>query len=177
VRGFWWIFAWCLSGACCFAQQDEKKLLERVLAKPDMSQINPMNAKKFDSGGFLGKKAAAGSSSFLYAQKASPGKYENVRSFLGIKNPWIGRKVYESGKASVWSKTLIQNKDTAYPVASVKAGKFHEAERRASRREQPFRTSSYLAQGSAQGRLDQLSEQIDKNMTIEQVREILNKNR
>jgi hypothetical protein len=177
VRGFRWILAWCLSGACCLAQQDEKKLLERVLAKPDMSQINPMNAKKFDSGGFLAKKAAAGSSSFLYKQKTSPGKYENVRSFLGIKNPWIGKKLYESSTASVWSKTLIQNKDSAYPVESIDAGKFHQAERSASRREQPFRTSSYLAQGSAQGRLDQLSEQIDKNMTIEQVREILNKNR
>ncbi len=177
MRGFRWILAWCLSGACCFAQQDEKKLLERVLAKPDMSQINPMNEKKFESGGFLAKKAAPGSSSFLYQQKASPGKFENVRSFLGIKNPWIGRKVYDPGQENVWSKTLIQNKETAYPVESIKAGKFHEAERRASRREQPFRTSPYLAQGSAQGRLDQLSEQIDKNMTIEQVREILNKNR
>jgi hypothetical protein len=177
VRTLGWILAWCLCGACCFAQQDEKKLLERVLAKPDMSQINPMNGKKFDSGGFLVKKAPAGSSSFLYRQKASTEKYENVRSFLGIKNPWIGRKVYEAGQASTWSKTLIRNKDASYPVESVSAGKFHEAERQASRREQPFRTSPYLAQGSAQGRLDQLSEQIDKNMTIEQVREILNKNR
>jgi hypothetical protein len=177
VRAFGWILAWCLTGICCFAQQDEKKLLERVLAKPDMSQINPMNGKKFDSGGFLMKKPAAGSSSFLYTQKASTEKYQNVRSFLGIKNPWIGRKVYESSQASVWSKTLIPNKETAYPVKSVSGGKFHEAERRASRREQPFKTSPYLAQGSAQGRLDQLSEQIDKNMTIEQVREILNKNR
>jgi hypothetical protein len=177
VRAFGWIFACCLGGACCFAQQDEKKLLERILAKPDMSQINPMNAKKFDSAGFLMKKAPAESSSFLYRQKASTGKYENVRSFLGIKNPWIGKKVYEPNQASVWSKTLIRNKDTAYPVESAKVGKFHEADRSASRREQPFRTSPYLAQGSAQGRLDQLSEQIDKNMTIEQVREILNKNR
>jgi hypothetical protein len=177
VRAFGWVLAWCLSGACCLAQQDEKKLLERVLAKPDMSQINPMNGKKFDSGGFLMKKAAAGSSSYSYTQKASAEKYQNVRSFLGIKNPWIGRKVYEPSQASTWSKTLIRNKDTAYPVESVSAGKFHEAERKASRREQPFRTSTHLAQGSAQGRLDQLSEQIDKNMTIEQVREILNKNR
>jgi hypothetical protein len=177
VRAFRWILAWCLSGACCFAQQDEKKLLERVLAKPDMSQINPMNGKKFDSGGFLVKKAASGSSSFLHTQKASTEKYANVRSFLGIKNPWIGRKVYESNRASVWSKSSIRNKDTGYPVESASAGKFHEGERSASRPEQPFRASPYLAQGSAQGRLDQLSEQIDKNMTIEQVREILNKNR
>ena len=177
MRAFGWILAWCLSGACCFAQHDEKKLLERLLAKPDMSQINPMNGKKFDSGGFLMKKPATKSSSFSYMQKASTEKYTDVRSFLGIKNPWIGRKVYEPSQASVWSKTLIQNKDTTYPIKSASAGKFPGAERKASRPEQPVRTSPYLAQGSAQGRLDQLSEQIDKNMTIEQVREILNKNR
>ncbi len=85
MRAFGWILLWFFTGACCFAQQDEKKLLERVLAKPDMSQINPMNAKKFDSGGFAVKKAAAGSSSFLYSQKASTeGTGTSARS-LGSK--------------------------------------------------------------------------------------------
>ncbi len=177
MRAFGVILLWFFAGACCFAQRDEKKLLERVLAEPDMSEINPMNAKKFDSGGFVVKKAASGSSPFLYNQKVSTEGYGNVRSFLGLKNPWIGRKVYEPSQASVWSKSLIVNKDTQFPVESAKPGKFHEAERRASRQEEPFKTSPYLAQGSAQGKLDQLSEKIDKKMTIEQVREILNKNR
>jgi hypothetical protein len=176
VRPVGLILLW-FSAACCFGQSDEKKLLERVLAKPDMSQLNPMNGKKFDSGGFLMKKTGSASSKFLYEQKTSTEKYQNVRSFLGVKNPWIGRKVYESDQASVWSKTLVPNQETKFPVKSGATGKFHAAERRASRREDPFNTSRYLGQGSSQGRLDQLSEQIDKNMTIEQVREILNKNR
>jgi hypothetical protein len=167
-----WFFA-----ACCFGQSDEKKLLERVLAKPDMSQINPMNGKKFDSGGFLLKKTGSASSKFSYEQKTSAEKYRNVRSFLGLKNPWIGKKVYESNQASIWSKTAISNQAAKFSVKSAASGKFYEAERRASRREDPFRTSRYEAQGSSQGRLDQVSEKIDKNMTIEQVRELLNKNR
>jgi hypothetical protein len=177
VRPFGFILLW-FSAACCFGQSDEKKLLERVLAKPDMSQINPMNGKKFDGGGFFMKKTPSASSQFLFEQKTSTEKYRNVRSFLGVKNPWIGKKVYESNQASVWSKTLVANQDTKkFAVKSAATGKFHEAERRAARREDPFKTSRYLAQGSSQGRLDEISEKIDKNMTIEEVREILNKNR
>ena len=168
---------WLLAGACCFAQQqDEKKLIERILAKPDMSQINPMNGKKFDGGGFFLKKPAASSSAFAYEQKASTEKYRNVRSFLGLKNPWIGKRVYDANTTTVWSKTLVANANTAYPVETAKTQKFYQADRKAARREDPVRTSPYLGKGSSQGRLDQISDKIDKNMTIEQVREILNKN-
>lgn len=176
MRAVRFIVLWLFVCACCFAQQDNKKLLERVLAKPDMSLINPMNEKKFDGGGFLLKKAPK-ASPFLYDQKASTQKYRNVRSFLGFKNPWFGKRVYESNQASVWSKTLIVNADTQFPVESARTSKFYQADKKASRREDPVKTSTYLGRGSAQGRLDQISEKIDKNMTIEQVREILNKNR
>lgn len=168
---------WLLASACCFAQQqDEKKLIERILAKPDMSQINPMNGKKFDGGGFFLKKPAASSSDFAYEQKAPTEKYRNVRSFLGLKNPWIGKRVYDASTTTVWSKTLAANANTAYPVETAKTQKFYQADRKAARREDPVRTSPYLGKGSSQGRLDQISDKIDKNMTIEQVREILNKN-
>jgi hypothetical protein len=167
---------WLLASACGFAQQDEKKLLERILAKPDMSQINPMNGKKFDGGGFFLKKPAANSSAFGYDQKISTEKYGNVRSFLGLKNPWIGKRIYDANTATVWSKTLIANGNTAFPVETAKTQKFYQADRKAARREDPVRTSPYLGKGSSQGRLDQISDKIDKNMTIEQVREILNKN-
>ena len=92
---------WLLASACCFAQQqDEKKLIERILAKPDMSQINPMNGKKFDGGGFFLKKPAANSSAFAYDQKASTEKYRDVRALLGLKNPWIGKRVYDAYTAT-----------------------------------------------------------------------------
>jgi hypothetical protein len=177
MRGVRLIALWLLAGGCCFAQADEKKLLERVLAKPDMSQINPMNGKKFDGGGFLLKKAAVGTSSFAYEKNVRTEKYSNLRSFLGLKNPWFGKRIYESNQATVWSKTLIPNAGTEFPVEAAKTEKFYQADKKASRREEPVKTSPFLGRGSSQGRLDQISDKIDKNMTIEQVREILNKNR
>jgi hypothetical protein len=166
-----------LASACCFAQQADKKLLDRVTAKPDMSLINPMNGKKFDGGGFALDKKATGSSKFLYQQKFSAEKYRNVRSFLGLKNPWFGKMVYDSSQASLWSKTLVANAGKKVPVESAQTQEFYQADKKAVRREEAVKTSSYLGRGNAQGSLDQISDKINKNMTIEQVRELLNKNR
>ena len=166
-----------LAGACCFAQQADKKLLDRVTAKPDMSLINPMNGKKFDGGGFSFDKKEAGSSKFLYDQKFSAGKYRNVRSFLGLKNPWFGKMVYDSSQASLWSKTLVVDAGKKFPVESAHTQKFYQDDKKAARREEAVKTSAHLGRGSVQGSLDQISDKIDKNMTIEQVRELLNKNR
>jgi hypothetical protein len=166
-----------LAGACCLAQQDDKKLLDRATGKPDMSLINPMNDKRFQGEGFsLGKKAAD-PSKFLYYQKLSAQKYHSVRSFLGVKNPWFGRVVYDSRQASLWSKSIVVNADKKVPVESAKTQKFYQADKQAARREEPVKAPAYLGRGSAQGSLDQISDKIDKNMTIEQVREILNKDR
>jgi hypothetical protein len=177
MRACPFLLFWLLAGACCFAQQADKKLLDRVTAKPDMSLINPMNDKKFDGGGYsLGKKAT-GSSKFLYQQKFSAEKYRNVRSFLGLKNPWFGKMIYGSSQASLWSKTLGVNAGKKVPVESAQTQRLYEADKKAARREEPVKTSAYLGRGGAQGSLDQISDKIDKNMTIEQVRELLNKNR
>ncbi len=110
-------------------------------------------------------------------KKSRPKSTRNVRSFLGLKNPWFGKKIYESNQATVWSKTLITNADAEFPVKATKTEKFYQADKKVSRREEPVKTSAYLGRGSSQGRLDEISEKIDKNMTVEQVREILNKNR
>ena len=52
-----------------------------------------------------------------------------------------------------------------------------KAGRGCGKREEPMKTSTYPARGKAQGSVNQFSDKIDKNMTIEQVREILNKSR
>ncbi len=171
------LIAWFLTIVCCLAQQNERKLLDRVTAKPDMSLINPMNDKKFSTGGFSSGKRATGPSTFLYDQKLSTERYGGIRSFLGIKNPWVGKVVYDSNQASVWSKTLIPNANKKIRTESAATRKSYLAERKAARREDPVKTSAYLGRGSAQGSFDLISEQVGKNLTIEQVREILNKDR
>ena len=176
MRAGCFLFFFLLAGACCLAQQD-KKLLERVTGKPDMSLVNPMNGKKFQGEEFSPGKKAVGPSKFLYDQKLSARKYHSVRSFLGVRNPWFGKLIHDSSQASLWSKTLGVNAGKKVPVESSQTQKLYQADKKAARREEPVKTSAYLGRGSAQGSLDQISDKIDKNMTIEQVRELLNKDR
>ena len=173
------LLIWFLTAVCCFAQQADKKLLDRVTAKPDMSLLNAMNGKKFEGGGgfLLDKKPASSSRKFVYEPKVTVEGYRNVRSFLGVKNPWLGKLVYDSGKASVWSKSLVANAGTKIPVEPAPTQGFFQGGKKAAKREEPMKTSTYPARGKAQGSVNQFSDKIDKNMTIEQVREILNKNR
>jgi hypothetical protein len=177
MRACPFLFFWLLVGPCCLAQQADKKLLDRVTAKPDMSLVNPMNNKKFGGGGFFPGKKVAGSSEFLYKQRFSAEKYRNVRSFLGLRNPWFGKMIYDPRQASLWSKTLAVNEGKKVPVESAQTQKFYQADKKVAKREGPVKTSAYLGRGSAQGSLDQISDKIGKNMTIEQIREILNKDR
>ena len=85
--------------------------------------------------------------------------------------------VHDSSQASLWSRTLVVNAGKKVPVESAQTQKFYQADKIAARREEPVKHRPILAKGSAQGSLDQISDKIDKNMTIEQVRELLNKDR
>ena len=77
-----------------------------------------------------------------------------MRSFLGVKNPWLGKLVHDSGKASVWSKTLVGNAGTKIPVEPAPTQGFFQGGKKAARREEPMKTSAYLGRGSAQGSVE-----------------------
>ena len=110
-------------------------------------------------------------------RNSQPKNIEAFALFLGLKNPWLGKTVYDSSQASLWSRTLVVNAGKKVPVESAQTQKFYQADKRVGRREEPVKTSAYLGRGSVQGSLNQISDKIDKNMTIEQVRELLNKDR
>ena len=138
-----------VSVTCCFAQQTEKKLLDRVTAKRDMSLLNPMNGKKFETGGAsLGKRDAGRQSS---TTRNFPPKRSDRSLFLGLKNPWAGKMVDDSRQVSLWPKTLVANEGKKFPVESAEAAKFHQADRKAARREEPVKTSAYLAGAACRG--------------------------
>ncbi len=87
MRACPFLLFWLLAGACCFAQQDEKKLLDRVMAKPDMSLINPMNDKKFDGGGFLSARRQPARPSSSTSRNSQPKNIGTFALFWGSRIP------------------------------------------------------------------------------------------
>lgn len=146
--------------------------------KADPSLVSSMNGKAFQGmrGGSFNR--TTGGSDFRYEQKASPGNYKMTRTFFGIKNPWIGARTYESQKANLNEKGLITNVDRKFTDKNAQTKEFYQAEKKAAKQEDLSIKSdtSFIAKGKTQGSVDKVNERIGKEMTIEQVRDLLNKN-
>lgn len=140
--------------------------------KSDPSLQNSFQGKTFEGGGGSFGKKLSGQEAFRYEEKVTTGKY-GTRSLFGLKNPWFGKKVVETEKASLWSKSAVANADKKYPLDAVEMREFYGADKKASERLEAIPTRSTTVEPKSQGFMNSISEQ--KNLTVEQVRELLNK--
>jgi len=156
------------------AQQQERKLLDRI-QRPNMELTNPMQAKSFEGGGGMEMKSASiGKTPYDAGKTANLKEFSGARSFLGIKNPWFGNRVFET-KAAPLSGTA--NLNSSFPVRDAASAEFSASDKKARVASSDLNLRPFLISGkSAQG-LEQISDQISKEMTIDDIREILNKPR
>ncbi len=141
--------------------------------KHDASLKTEFSDKTFSSAGGEFGKSLSGQKEFALNDKVSPDSFA-TRTFFGIKNPWFGRKTVETDKAILWSKTNIANADRKFAVDGADVREFYQADKKTGERLEALPTRSTTVDGKAQGMMDNISSQ--KNLTVEQVRELLNKN-
>lgn len=142
--------------------------------KSDPSLRTDFADKTFTGGGGNFDKKLGGNQSFRIDKDVSPGGFA-TRSFLGIKNPWFGNKVAKTGAASLWSKTDVANANKKFAVDSADTREFYQADKKAAERTDPVVTRSTKVEPKYQGFIDKTMSQ--KNLTVEEVRELLNKSR
>jgi hypothetical protein len=145
---------------------------KRKKKKPDPLLQNSFQSKTFGGGGGTFSKKLSGQKEFLFDQKVSTSNF-STRSLFGLKNPWFGKKVVETGKASLWSKTEVANADKKFPLESADTREFYQADKKAGERMEAVPIRSIKMEGKSQGLMTSIAEQ--KNLTVEQVRELLNK--
>ena len=151
------------------AQDQERKLIDRLL-KPDMSLQNTEQKKKFIADKTLVDKPAHVSA--FYLQKKS-----NAKDFRSLRDFSAGRFADQSSNAAQAKNANISSRtappDARYTIPSPKQlGEVHDASKR--RQTNNFSGNRpFLDQGKSQKSLSR------KNppLTIEQVRELLNKNK
>lgn len=163
-----------LFSALADAQQQEQKLLDRI-NRPNMELSNPMQGKAFSGGGGVQmREASVGRTVFDASKSAYSKEFSGARSFFGVKNPWFGNRVFET-KTSTLSRSA--NLDSAYPVREAVTGGFTGSGKRANADSSSVEARPFLVQGGAQGGLEQISDRISEKMTIDDIRELLNKPR
>ena len=154
------------------AQEQERKLLDRVL-KPDMSLQNSLQEKQFTGGGTVTMKQAR-TKSFLFFKKRVPEKEFATSDFRA--KAFSGTRVsrYQNSEAKVSTTRRIPKADVPYSTAAFSAVRAApEARRAVAVSEFAGSDRPFLVRGKRQKALDQQN----RAMTIDQVRELLNKNK
>jgi hypothetical protein len=172
VRTSFAVWTLLIATSCCVhAQDQEKKLVDRLL-KPDMALQNDAQNKKFigDGSASINKRANVGS--FFIHRKPRSKEFAGTRDFSTTQ---FYSQTYRGGRTAheVSSQQTVANTKAAYANQTArgvrdapKSGK--KVASRAYAGNRPF-----LDQGTNQKALNRKNEPL----TIEQVRELLNKNK
>ena len=161
-----------LSVSASFGQNQEQKLIDRLL-RPNMTMKNPAQDKKFSEGTVASFNKPARTQSFYAPDKKIPKAYPEERVFTPRQ---FAARHFRGGDsaANVAARTQLTKTDTmiaAAPAAGVKVAP-EIAQTTAATRE--FSGSRpFLVQGKSQKALHSQ----DRPLTIEQVRELLNKSK
>jgi hypothetical protein len=156
---------------CARAQDQEKKLLDRLL-KPDMALQNDAQNKKFVGDGSVSINKRASVGAFYVHQKTRSKGYSGTRDFSTTQ---FYSQTYRGGRTAheVSSQQTLANSKAIYANQTARgvrdasqSGK--KVDSRAYTGNRPF-----LDQGTNQKSLNRQNEPL----TIEQVRELLNKNK
>lgn len=154
------------------AQQQEQRMMDRLL-NPKTDQANPMGVKSFSAAPYAAKKFEGGGE--YRGVKPARTKEYNTRKFLGIRNPWFGKKVYETEAARELTRYVLSDKEFASRTVEAKAAP--EEGRAATRVDGEIDTRQFLGRGKSQGSLDNRYSQGGAPLSLDEVRELLNRNR
>jgi len=177
MRGLLTITFSILAMVVCHGQQQEQSINQRLKLQMDdyrNGKESPMNSKAFAGNSTLNIKGSQTekASAYLGAKKFGGSDSFTTRDFFGLKNPWFGKKVYNSDAASLWSKSLVANADKKFAVSATSEKAYKDATKQAQKSTPVVEQKPFIPRGAAQGALDKAN----KDLSIDDVRSILNKN-
>ncbi len=165
------------AAASAHAQKQEEGLLERIeSARPDSKQVNPMQNKSFEASSFASKSFE--SSSFGGLKGASIKTYE-TRSFLGVKNPWFGKKIFDTYSSRAIGRSAAeadrQFQSEAFAVREYDKDHKKDLADASTLLPSEAQPRPYLVRPKAEGGVSRFTENLHKDLTIDDVRDLLNK--
>jgi hypothetical protein len=172
VRTSFAVWTLLTAALCCvYAQDQEKKLVDRLL-KPDMTLQNDAQNKKFGGDGSASINKRANVGTFYVHQKPRSKNFSGTRDFSTTQ---FYSQTYRGGRTAyeVSSQQTLANSKATYANQTARGvrGAPQSGKKVASRAYAGNRP--FLNEGTNQKSLNRQNEPL----TIEQVRELLNKNK
>ena len=163
-----------LTAALCRvnAQDQEKKLVDRLL-KPDMALQNDAQNKKFSGDGSASINKHANLGTFFVHQKPSSKNYSGARDFSTTQ---FYSQTYRGGRSTaheVSSQQTLANSKAAYGSKTARGVRDAPQSAKKVASHAYGGNRPFLGEGTNQKSLNRKTEPL----TIEQVRELLNKNK
>jgi len=173
VRIFVVIATLLIGTPAAFAQQQENKLVDRLL-RPNMSLANSDQNKKFTNGKTSTFEKAARTHSFQLVRSSATKSWSGERTFTPQQ---FAARHFRAGDtaANISTRSQLTKNDTVVATPAATAGTRVAPEN--SEKPAPVGeyagTRPFLGKGKSQKALDRKNEPL----TIEQVRELLNKSK
>jgi len=156
------------------AQDQERKLIDRLL-KPDTTLANPAQNKKFADTRPASFDKPVSSRPFYSPQKTVPETFSEERVFT--PRQFAARHFRAGGStANISSRSQLKNTDTMVATPAAIAGTRVAPENTTSRTP-PVRNYAGIRPFLDQGKSQKSLSAQNKRLTIEQVRELLNKSK
>jgi len=155
------------------AQKQEQNMLERI-QNPKMEASQMQNKQFGNSAGFKATRFEAGAFS---VSKSAPVKSFSSRSFFGIKNPWLGGKAADT-TASAFANRKARESETSFFTKSAKTSTAIDADKSAdfsATLPRSMSPRSTTVEPKAQGGVDQFTQNLNEDLSIDDVRALLNK--
>jgi len=171
VRTSFAVWALVTAALCCVRAQDqEKKLVDRLL-KPDMTLQNDAQNKRFVGDGSASINKRASVKAFYVHQKPSSKSFAGTRDFSTTQ---FYSQTYRGGRTAyeVSSKQTLANSKATYASQTARVGNAPQSGKKVASRGYAG-TRPFLDEGKDQKSLNRKNEPL----TIEQVRELLNKSK
>jgi hypothetical protein len=155
------------------AQEQERKLIDRIM-RPDTALQATEQTRSFYQGKSSVQDKTASTKSFYSPNHVSLKEY-NTRSFYDGHGYWDGSFKYETKEANTKPRFLgIFPLLKRYDTKAVEVKDARESGRSYATRD--YETREFRGRGTAQGSID-AEYQKNKGMSVDQVRDLLNKNK
>lgn len=170
----------CLAAVClglaslpAAAQQQEEGMLQRIDKRNgDATLVMPYQDKSFITGRQAVSKGSAYVTDFQYAERVNTKAYDAKTYRSG--QFWQGDFQFATDPARTATTTVIPNKETKVAAEDVPVKAAAQADK--EYRSRDYTTREFTGRGHSQGALD--AENAPKEpLTVDQVRELLNKNK
>lgn len=172
-----WVLVWIhLPSAQAQSRAGEQSLEERLL-RPEARENHTLQARSFQTPSSLQTKAFRDESRFQTDKAGQTGERFATPTFLGLRVPWLARKKMEAEKFAGEGREFATATSRFAQEEKRREKGFAVADREAVpvRRAVPVRTAT--VPGSAQQQINELYQRAGRPLSVEEVRELLNKPR